>query len=64
MMLTLLTAELPFVLTATIGSGLLGVVWTKRGFVNFTIKVLFIAMAIWGAMVAGSMSGIIISVGG
>lgn len=60
----LLTAELPFVLTATVGSGLLGVVWSKNGWVNFIIKAFFIAMAVWGTMVSGNMSGIIISIGG
>ncbi len=61
---TLLTAELPFVLTATIFSGLLGISWSKNGWANFVIKVLFIAMATWGAVIAGNMSGIIISIGG
>ncbi len=64
MMHALLTAELPFVLTATICSGLLGIIWTKMGLVNFIIKVLFIVVAIWGAMVAGNLSGILISIGG
>ena len=53
-----------YVIVTALASGYLGMIWSRRGWWNTNLKVIFIAMAAWGAFIALSSAGYIVQVSG